>query len=390
MPWNEVKTMDQKKNFIDLVLREELPFSECCRQFSVSRKTGYKWFGRYQELGLEGLLEEKRTPNNITRALDQEVIKQVLEIRQKRPCLGPRKIKARLERLYPTKKWPAASSIGNILDRYQLTRVRKKRHRVPLTAPLSECKGINDLWSVDFKGSFQLNGTKYEPLTICDAHSRFLIRCLDLKSKDIEHVWAIYEDAFYEYGLPLKIRTDNGPPFGSCGAGRLTRLGVKLIKAGVIPEWINPGNPQENGRHERMHRVLEETLVLSPIEEESAFDDFIDFYNYERPHEALDQNTPSAVFRNSPRKWYGQLRSPIYSKEFEIREASKVGQIEYKQKKVFLSSCLAGEPVGIKVVDKGFEVFYGPIYLGKVEEENRLIKPEKLGRPKGRKVISPY
>lgn len=235
----------------------------------------------------------------------------------------------------------------------------------------------------------------YEPLTICDAHSRFLIQCVDLKFKDIEYVWAMYEQAFYEYGLPVRIRTDNGPPFGSCGAGRLTRLGVKLIKAGVTPEWIKPGCPQENGRHERMHRSLEEAvsfpLPKTPEELKGRFLEFIDFYNYERPHEALGQKPPASIFTTSPRKWCGRLKSPEYSNLFEVREVSKAGQIKHKGRKVFITESLVREPVGLKENSEGvLEVFYGPIYLGKIGAENRLIKPEMPGRVKRKLTLTYY
>lgn len=395
MPWNEVKTMDQKKDFIDLVNQNDLSFSECCRQFSISRVTGYKWFKRYKTSGLEGLLELDRKPHNNGRELDEDTVREVLQVRYARPSMGPRKIKAYLENTRPNETWPAASSIGNLLDRHKLTRRRRKRNRVPITAPLSHCNDVNQLWSVDFKGAIRLENRKaYEPLTICDAHSRFLIQCVDLQFKDTEYVWAIYEQAFYEYGLPIRIRTDNGPPFGSCAAGRLTSLAVKLIKAGVIPEWINPGCPEENGRHERMHRSLEESILLSAPKTHKEFgdcvEDFLSFYNYERPHEALGQKPPSSIFTTSPRKWCGRLKSPEYSSLFDVREVSKAGQIEHKGKKVFITGSLVREPVGLKENAEGFlEVFYGPIYLGKIGTESRLIKPEMPGRVK-RKFTATY
>ena len=392
MPWNEVKAMDQKKDFIDSVLNDKLSFSESCRQFSISRKTGYKWVERYNVLGLEGLLENSRKPHRNSRELDESTICQILNLRYKRPSLGPRKIKARLEDAYPNGDWPSASSIGNLLDRYGLSKKRRKRIRVPVTAPLSHCNDVNEIWSADFKGAIRLeNGIAIEPLTISDAHSRFLIQCIDLELKNTEHVWTMYERAFYEFGLPKKMRTDNGPPFGSCAAGRLTPLAINLVKAGIVPEWIRPGNPQENGRHERLHRSLEEVVSLPRAatrkEIQERFRDFVDFYNNERPHEALGQKVPSSVYSPSSRTWSGRLESPEYSSEFDVRRVSKGGQVKFKGKKVYIAENLTYEPVGVKEVSDGWwEVFYGPIYLGKIGSEDHLIKPQLPGRSKTKRA----
>ena len=253
------------------------------------------------------------------------------------------------------------------------------------TAPLAHCQMSNDVWCADFKGWFLTgDGNKCDPFTLTDGASRYLLRCLKLESNTVEHVWAVLDIAFREYGLPLFLRNDNGPPFGSTGAGRLTRLSVNLIKAGVTPEWIDPGKPQQNGRHERMHGTLKNETANPPqltLEEQSMqFKEFRNYYNHVRPHEAIGQKTPGSIYQPSPRVWNGVLKAPEYPKEFILRKVRIAGQISMKPHApdIYISTALAHEYIGLKQLEELiYEAYYGSIYLGKISlETKKLILPE--------------
>jgi transposase InsO family protein len=224
-----------------------------------------------------------------------------------------------------------------------------------------------------------------EPLTITDCNSRFLICCTHLDKHTVGDVWPILNRSFQEYGLPNRIRSDNGAPFGSVGAGRLTRLAVNIIKAGVIPEWINPGHPEENGRHERFHLTLKQEVATPPKEtlalQVQALEGFRYDYNFERPHEALNMKKPCECYTSSNRIWGGVLRPPEYNRrEFDVRKVEKSGQITWKGKHIYISETLMGEYVGLKLLENDYlEVFYGPVYLGKIDG-NSLDKPKMKTR----------
>jgi hypothetical protein len=202
-----------------------------------------------------------------------------------------------------------------------------------------------------------------------------------MHSHTVNDVWPIFEEAFREYGLPNRIRSDNGPPFGSIGVGRLTRLSINLIKAGVIPEWIRPGHPEENGRHERMHLTLQQAVADPPkatlILQIQAMSQFHEEYNFERPHEALNMKTPGSCYQVSSRTWDGVLRAPEYDeRDMEIRKVCQSGCIWLKQKEYFIGQALTGEYVGLKTnEDEEKELYYGPVYLGKITKKG-LEKPK--------------
>jgi len=255
MGWTETCAVEERMRFMLAVERQEEPFSALCRQFGVSRKTGYKWLERYEAAGVEGLIDHSRAPRAHPRALNEAIAERCLEVRRAHPSWGPVKVRAYLERRTPAIAWPAASTIGTLFDREGLTVKRRLRRRSPpSSAPFAACKGANDVWCIDFKGWFLTgDGTHCEPLTLADAASRYLLRCQALGRCDTDHVWPVLDAAFREFGLPQRLRSDNGPPFASCGAGGLSKLSVKVIKAGVMPERIAPGKPQQNARLERLH-----------------------------------------------------------------------------------------------------------------------------------------
>ena len=258
MVWLETRVVDERMRFVMAVERREESFAALCRRFNVSRKTGYKWLDRYEEQGVAGLEDLPRAPHEHPQAIPAETAERCLEVRRKHPTWGPVKVRAYLDRLSPAITWPAGSTIGALFNSEGLTVRRKFRRRSPPSSvPFAHCGGPNDVWCIDFKGWFLTgDGTHCEPLTLSDAHSRYLLRCQAMGRTDTAHAWPVLDAAFREFGLPKALRSDNGPPFASRGAGGLSQLSVKVIKAGVLPERIAPGKPQQNGRLERFHLTL--------------------------------------------------------------------------------------------------------------------------------------
>ena len=392
MGWKEVKVEEQKLDFINACLQEQASFTELCQKYEISRKTGYKWLKRFQENGKEGLNEHARTPLTNPHEVTDDIITKILEVKSQYRHFGPKKIHAVLGHREPLLRLPCINTIGNILSRHGLVIPRRFRRRVPATAPLGHCLEANNVWSYDFKGWFKTeNGQKCEPFTLSDQHTRYLLRCSSLRSKTAKDVWSVFASTFMEYGLPNRVRSDNGSPFATNGAGRLSSLSVLLIKAGVIPEWISPGKPQENGRHERLHLTLQAETACPPAktlnEQEKRFRQFQYYYNHERPHEALRQQTPSSMYTPSGRVWDGKLRSPEYSEPYETRKVGINGLITWKNREIFISETLYKECVGIiEQGDGDFNVYYGPIFLGQINLRKEFIK-DKLIWPKVGRAI---
>lgn len=354
MVWRNVKVEDQREYLVKSYISKSLSIKELCEECGVSRKTGYKWYQRYIEEGKNGLLDLSRAPKTPNRKFSEETINIALELKHKRPRYGLKKILALLQKKYPDRSWPSATRLYEIFKENHLVCSRKLRRRVPRTHPLGDVNASNDVWCADFKGWF-LTGDecKIEPLTITEGYSRFLVRCQHLEKKRSIDVWKVFSDAFYEYGLPKRIRTDNGPPFATTGVRRLSGLSINLIKAGVIPEWINPVHPEENGRHERFHRSLKKAIATPPSasfsEQIFRMEVFLDEYNFERPHEALEQQVPGSIYEPSENQWDGKLRSPEYNtEEVTLRKVEQNGCIYWKQKESYLGQVLSGEYVSLK------------------------------------------
>ena len=390
MPWRETCIMDERTCFVASCLAGEESVSELCRHFGISRKTGHKWLARYRADGSAGLVDRSRAPLTNPRNLATEVIAAVVAVRHRFPRWGPRKVKAWLEDHEPEAAWPAASTIGAAFDRAGLTRPRTRRRRVaPQSAPLAACRAPNDVWSADFKGWFLTgDGIHVEPFTVSDGHSRFLIRCQAVGRADAAHVWPVLADAFREYGLPRVLRSDNGPPFASLATAGLSRLAVKLIKAGVAPHRIAPGKPQENGRHERLHLTLKQDTASPPARSLAAqmdrFERFRALSNTERPHEALGQVPPARFYAPSPRRFDGVLRSPDYADDACVRRVRRHGTVKWRGDEVFVSELLAGEPVGLlPIADDVWLVKYGPLVLGTMKGRQGFIRigPKRPSRP---------
>lgn len=360
----------------------ELSMAELCRRHGVSRKTGYKWVERYEAEGVAGLRERSRAPHQHPQQVSAAIAEAALAVRRAHPSWGPRKVRAWLAARSPGVVWPAASTLGVRFDEAGLTVPRRRRERVPpQTAPFAGCDRPNAVWTADFKGWFRTaDGARCEPFTLLDGWSRYLLRCQAVRRADTATVRAILEAAFREFGLPAALRSDNGPPFAGCGAGGLSRLAVWLIKLSVRPERIDPGAPQQNGRHERLHLTLKQEAASPPAASLRAqarrLTAFRRCYNEQRPHEALGQQVPARHYHPSSRAYTGRLRSPEYADPQLVRRVRSNGEIRWQGERVFVGEALIGEPVGLSELANGrWRVVYGPVELGWLDAKGRLRPP---------------
>jgi len=371
MPWKESSAVEQRRAFIAAHQGGTESLAELCRQYEISRQTGYKWLKRFEQQGETGLGDLSRAPHEQARQTAEEVVEEILGLRRNHPRWGPRKLKAYLERKAPEKVFPAASSIGVLLKREGLVVARRKRLRTPsYSDPLQHADRPNRVWCGDFKGWFVCgDGRRCDPLTCTDAFSRFLLRSRAVPKTDGPHVKSVFESIFREYGLPESIRTDNGSPFASKAPGGLSRLSMWWLRLGIGHERIKPGCPQENGRHERMHLTLKQETASPPAatlrRQQEAFMAFEKEYNYERPHEALENRTPGELYKPSPRPFPSKLPDLVYPGGVLLRRISQQGSLKWKCERTFISEVLAREEVGLLEVDDAcFEVYYGPLLIG--------------------------
>jgi len=364
MPFKESSVMDERMRFI---LEQEGgldTMTDLCEAYSIARETGYYWLRRYREGGVAALEDRRRAPRQHPNQTPEKIQEAVLALRRAHMSWGPRKLKRVLWEKEPRREWPASSTIGAMLAREGLTVPRKKRRRVPpYTEPFAGAEAPNRVWCADFKGWFRTrDGERIDPLTITDACSRYLLRCQRVQKTDGERVRAVFESAFRQCGLPGAIRTDNGAPFASQAVAGLSRLAVWWMKLGIVPERIAAGHPEQNGRHERMHRTLKQETASPPSADARAqqrsFDRFRREYNEERPHEALAMETPSAIYRPSAREYPARVPEPEYGSAFQVRRVAEHGQFRWKCGKVFLSDTLAGEPIGLLPIDERFYAVY--------------------------------
>ncbi len=374
--------MEEKLRFVFEYERDEQTMTELCASFGIARETGYVWLRRYRELGIAGLVELNRAPQRHPNQTPLAIEAAIVELRQAHMRWGPRKLKRVLERDQLSHPWPAASTIGELLKREGLVVGRKKRRKTaPYSEPLAHADGPNRVWCADFKGWFRTgDGARVDPLTISDAHSRYLLRCQAVEKTDTARVRAIFEAAFREYGLPRAIRTDNGAPFASPALRGLSRLAVWWIKLGIVPERIEAGHPEQNGRHERMHRTLKQEAATPPAEnrraQQRALDRFRQEYNQERPHEALGMQTPAAVYTPSPREYPAQVPEPEYPSTMLVRSVRSQGIIRWHKHDVFLSEVLWGERVGLLPIDeRWFTIYFSQIPLARFDSQRLRVVP---------------
>lgn len=359
MPWKETNVQEERMKFVAAWKTGGWRMADLCREFGISRKTGYKYLERYEERGLDGLKDGSHAAHRQPNKTSQHIVEMIVEMREKHSSWGPETLLAALRGRYPgLKKWPAASTVGEILKREGLVKTRRKRRQNPVKLyPLSHVQAPNDVWCTDFKGHFTVrNGRRCDPLTITDAHSRYLLECKAVQKTDSEHVKRAFERIFREHGLPNAIRSDNGSPFASRGLGGLTQLCIWWLKLGIRLERIDPGKPHQNGRHERMHLTLKQYTALPPRSslqaQQVAFDQFRDEYNNVRPHHALEMKVPADVYAKSTKCFPGRIPEVEYATNIEVMRVSDQGTIGYGQHRVFISSALRGEDVGLEEISE--------------------------------------
>lgn len=386
MPWKESSVMDDRLRFVARLLDRE-PMSDLCREFGISRKTGYKILSRYREEGAQALTDRSRRPVRYANQLPDQIESRIVSLKREKPHWGARKIRELLvRRLDGDFKIPAISTVHAVLDRHGLVERARRRKRATGT-PLSAGADPNALWCADFKGEFKLSNGRYcYPLTVTDHASRYLLLCEALESTCQDPVLAAFEHLFRERGLPAAIRSDNGVPFASPNAlFNLSKLSVWWLRLGIDIERIKPGHPQQNGRHERMHRTLKLETARPPgrniLQQQARFDSFIGEFNEQRPHEALAMKFPSEVYVASERPYLGlpQLSYPLHDRDAMI---TACGRLCMYRKRVNISTVLAGQKVGIKEVDDGiWLVSFMDYDLGYVDLEQKTLQP--LGNPFG-------
>jgi len=313
------------------------------------------------------------------------VVQAVLALRERWRHWGPKKLRVKLSEHHPALAVPAASTIGDWPRREGMVERSPRRRRCPPYArPFAAVTGANDVWCTDFKGWFRTgDGRRCDPFTLSDAHSRYLLRCQAVARPDEANVRPIFEAAFQEHGLPMAIRSDNGPPFASPGVGGLSRLAVWWIKLGIRPERIVAGKPQQNGRHERVHRTLKQETAMPPADslpaQQQRFEAFCALYNHERPHEALGQQTPASLYQPSPRPYPQRLDDPSYGGDVAVRRVRSNGQIKWAGELIFVGEALIGEPVGVVETEDGdWLVRYADVELGYVHPQRRRLSPRPL------------
>jgi putative transposase len=393
MPWRETLLMDQRVQFIADHQRDVFDMAELARRYGISRKTAYKWLARYTVAGPAGLLDRSRRPRHCPHAVSEMIASALFEVRRHHPTWGAKKLLKIVTTRHPTWVLPARSTVCDLLDRAGLVTAPRRRQvpahpgrpLVPMTAP-------NGTWTADFKGQFKTrDGVYCYPLTIVDGYSRYLLACQGVRSTAIPVARPIFLRLFQEYGLPQIIRTDNGVPFATTALGRLSTLSVWWIRLGILPELIAPASPQQNGRHERMHRTLKAEATRPPSgnlqAQQTRFNRFRHEYNDDRPHEALDQDTPASHYRPSSRPLPPRLAPLQYPGHFEVRLVSRNSGIRWNRHWVCVTHTLAGEYVGLEEVGDGlWDVYFGPLKLGRMDERILRITDHK-GRTVRKQVL---
>lgn len=377
--------MEQRKEFLEAAMCGEHSFTELCRRFGISRKNGYKWLNRYRiELafpdGKMSFGDRSRRPHSSPTAIASEVEAAIVELRKQRPHWGPKKLRVVLAKQNPDVSLPSESTFAAVLKRNGLVRPRKKRVKsTPYTAPLGHAQKPNAVWAIDFKGDFRIGRARCYPLTVTDSYSRFIIACVALTNTKTPTVKRALQRIFDEYGLPEAIRSDNGSPFSSRGVAGLSTLSVWWHKLGIRHERIDPGHPEQNGRHERMHRDLKRETTKPPATtfggQQRLFDKFRAQFNQERPHEALEQRTPHELYevssRRLPEPWWG--KDFDYDMEAEALRVSKDGHVATHRGAFFLSTTLTHELVEIDWYEPNrARVLFGTLNLGEL-----VAKPKR-------------
>lgn len=388
MPWRDTSAMEERYRFVMDAQKDLGAFTELCARYGVSTRIGYKWIRRHEEEGLTGLQNRSRAPKNHPNEVSREVQEAILAVRRLHATWGPKKLRILLQKADGTRPWPALSTIGEVLKRNGLSVPRKHRRRAtPSSRPFADCTEANRTWCADYKGWFTTgDGQRCDPLTITDGCSRYLLRCQAVDDLTYQVARGVFEAAFREYGLPLAIRTDNGTPFASTGLGGLSRMSVWWLRLGIQLERIQPGKPQQNGRHERMHLTLKQETAQPPAQnvraQQRRFDAFREEYNHLRPHEALHMKTPASLYQPSPRSYPARVPEPEYGDGFEVRRVGDRGEFRWNGSKIFLSYALQDELIGLRCChDRYWQIYFGILPVAILDSSRlQLLNPRQTKR----------
>lgn len=381
MPWMETVPMEERRKFVREWFAGRYDRAELCRRFGVSRKTGYKWVARFEVDGARGLVDQSRVAHTLPHKIDADIADLICAARRAHPGWGAVKLLAWLAPRHRAITWPAPSTVSDLLSRRGLVKKRRRRrpHQHPgVVAPVTHAP--NDLWTADFKGQFRTrDGIYCYPLTIADQHTRYLLTCKGLLSTKGRGARDVFARAFYEYGLPRAIRTDNGVPFATTGIHGLSQLNVWWMRLGIQHQRIRPASPQENGVHERMHRTLKQAACHPPrahcAAQQRAFNAFRAEFNDERPHAALNNTTPSSHYRESPRAYTGVLPSLDYPGHFLVKKITTGGTFKFKHRLLFISNALTNHHIGLEEYKPGlWNIFLANVLLANIDERDYVIR----------------
>jgi transposase InsO family protein len=373
--------MNERLRFVTDWERELYSMVELCARYGISRKTGYKWLGRFERAGVDGLREQSRAPHHCPHRIPSAIAELICAARQQHPIWGPAKLLLWLHRRHPRLDLPAPSTAGDLLARRGLVPKRRRRRQYahPGVVP-AVTHQPNDLWTADFKGQFRTrDGVYCYPLTVADQHSRYLLGCQGLLSTKGVGVRPIFDRLFREYGLPSAIRTDNGVPFATTGIHGLSQLNVWWMQLGIQHQRIQPASPQQNGAHERMHRTLKAATARPPerhlAAQQRAFDRFRVVYNEERPHAFLGGQPPASVYRPSSRAYTGRVPPLEYPGHFLLKRVTNAGTFRLHRRLVFVANSLKQLVIGLEEVDDGvWSIYFGTVLLARLDECDYVLR----------------
>ncbi len=380
MPWKGVTVSEQRQRFIEDFQLNYYSVTELAERFSISRKTAHKWIKRYLEHGQAGLEEQSRRPQSCPWQTDGAIVAELVAVRKAHPSWGPKKLLDVMSRRDPERYLPSIPTAARILARDGLVKPRRRYRRAHPGCPQTQAEAPNDIWPADYKGQFRLKNGKYcFPLTVSDLSSRYLLGCDAHPAISLQKTFAHFKGLFATYGLPSRIRTDNGVPFASNALGRLSQLSVWFIKLGIYPELIEPGKPHQNGVHERMHRTLKQEATIPPASslrgQQRKLDRFREEFNQERPHESLGMKRPAEVYQASDRSMPKQLEPYNYPGHYLVRRVSRSGTIRVLGRQIFVSNTLQEDYVGLEEVDDGvYDLYFCFYQIGRYDLKANKIR----------------
>ncbi|MEA1978118.1 MAG: IS481 family transposase [Chloroflexota bacterium] len=379
MPWKGVTVSEQRQRFLEDYQLNYYSVSDLAERFGISRNTAYRWINRFKQHGQAGFHELSRRPHTCPWQTDKAIAKELVKLRKAHPRWGPRKLLDLMQHRDPGRQLPSVSTGARILAREGLVKPRRRYRRAHPGCPKSVPQGPNDIWPADYKGQFRLkNGNYCFPLTVSDLSSRFILGVDAHPAISLEKTVRHFTVLFDTYGLPNRIRTDNGVPFASNALARLSQLSVWFIKLGIYPELIEPGKPQQNGVHERMHRTLKQEATIPPASsmraQQRKFDDFREEFNQVRPHEAIGMKRPAEIYQSSRRAMPKRIETYDYPGHYLVRRVSRAGTIRVFHKQIFISNTLQEDYVGLEEVDDGvYDLFFCFYHIGRYELQTNKI-----------------